>query len=72
MDLSATHVEYKISDIHLYEAIEACRATMGDNNILEPYHLRPWVSSPGGYLNIRRDVIESTPSLLTFLLLRCK
>ena len=72
MDLGTTHVEYKISTGHLYQVVEACRKTMGDNNPYQPYHLRPWVSSPGGGLYIRRDVISETPSLLTFLLLKTR
>jgi len=61
-----THVGYNVQGT---DAIAACRQSLGDNDIFQQYHLRPWFTNIGR-LYIRRDV--ATPAFITFLLLKMK
>ena len=53
--------------LHSSECVDALRATLGDNNIYQPFKKRPWFTN-SGRVYIRKDI--ATPALITYLLLK--
>lgn len=67
MDFEKTH--FKCSVPNTWELIELCREQLGDNDPYLKFVNRPWFTNCGT-LYIRRDVVESSPSILTYMALK--
>ena len=57
---------HNVYHLHGFAVISGLRESLGDNDLHQLYHERPWFTQTGS-VYIRKDV--DTPALITYLLL---
>lgn len=68
-ELSRTHQGFDIDPAKWFGVIDDCKARFGDNDYLQAYHTRSWITN-GYTLFIRTDLLDD--SFVTYLGLVCK
>lgn len=68
-ELKRTHQSFDIEPVKWFSVIDACKANFGDNDHLQAYHLRPWITN-GYTLFVRFDLLDD--KFITYLGLVCK